>query len=330
MIVIEMNPRVSRSSALASKATGFPIAKIAARLAVGYTLDELKNEITGTTPASFEPSIDYVVTKIPRFDFEKFTQSPPLLGTQMKSVGEAMAIGRTFKESFLKALASMEHSRTWLRPTEFDEVPGKKLRPIAELEDRLTYTYWDRVWYVATALRRGLSTTRVSELTGIDRWFLDQIAEILQLERHLANAPKPVARWSDRELRVAKEFGYPDRDLARLSGSTEDEVREERHRRGIFPSFSLVDTCAGEFEARTPYVYSTYGTKLPAPTPARKAVMILGGGPNRIGQGIEFDYCCVHASETARQDGFESIMVNCNPETVTPTTTSPRSSTSSR
>ncbi|MBI3556575.1 MAG: carbamoyl-phosphate synthase large subunit, partial [Deltaproteobacteria bacterium] len=318
-IVIEMNPRVSRSSALASKATGFPIAKIAARLAVGYTLDELKNEITGTTPACFEPSIDYVVVKIPRFDFEKFTASPPLLGTQMKSVGEAMAMGRTFKEAFLKAMASMEHSRTWLRPTEYDEEKGqapKPPKPMTELEEKLTHPFWNRIWYVASALRRGLSTARVAELTGIDPWFLDQIAELLELERHLAAAHKPVAQWTDRELLVSKQFGYPDRDLARMSGSTEDAVRAERTKRKILPSYSLVDTCAGEFEAKTPYVYSTYGTVTTPPPAARNAVMILGGGPNRIGQGIEFDYCCVHASEAAREEGFESIMVNCNPETV--------------
>ena len=313
MIVIEMNPRVSRSSALASKATGFPIAKVAARLAVGYTLDELKNEITGSTPASFEPSIDYVVTKIPRFDFEKFTSTPPLLGTQMKSVGEAMAIGRTFKESFMKALASMENRWTWLKPTEFDENLSK---PLSELEEKLKLPLWTRIWYVASALRRGMTVARVAELTGIDPWFLDQIQQILELERHLGAKKMSIAKWSDREILVAKQFGMLDRELAKLSGSSEEDVRAERKKRAIYPSFSLVDTCAGEFEARTPYLYSTYAGRNTKPAPAKKSVMILGGGPNRIGQGIEFDYCCVHASEAARAEGFESIMVNCNPETV--------------
>lgn len=311
-IVIEMNPRVSRSSALASKATGFPIAKVAARLAVGYTLDELKNEITGTTPASFEPSIDYVVTKIPRFDFEKFTTTPPLLGTQMKSVGEAMSMGRTFKESFMKALASMEHKTTWLKPTEFDN-PEK---PLSELEEKLKLPLWTRIWYVASALRRGIPIKRVNELTGIDAWFLDQLSQVLELERHLMAKKTPVFKWTDRELLVAKQFGMLDRELAAFSGSSEDEVRAERKKRNIVPSYSLVDTCAGEFEARTPYLYSTYGDRVAAPVPSKNAVMILGGGPNRIGQGIEFDYCCVHASEAVREMGLESIMVNCNPETV--------------
>ncbi|MEW6055376.1 MAG: carbamoyl-phosphate synthase large subunit [Bdellovibrionota bacterium] len=311
-VVIEMNPRVSRSSALASKATGFPIAKIAARLAVGYTLDELKNEITGTTPASFEPSIDYVVTKIPRFDFEKFTASPPLLGTQMKSVGEVMAIGRTFKESFLKALSSMEISANWLRPTEFDD-PAK---PLSELETKLKQPLSTRIWYVASALRRGLSPERISELTGIDPWFLDQMQEVIDLEKHLSHPKRPVSEWTKQELLVAKQFGFLDRELAKYSGSTEDDVRKERHKHQIHPTFSQVDTCAGEFEAKTPYLYSTYGDSVAMPKPAGESVMILGSGPNRIGQGIEFDYCCVHASEAVREEGFESIMVNCNPETV--------------
>jgi carbamoyl-phosphate synthase large subunit len=312
VVVIEMNPRVSRSSALASKATGFPIAKVAARLAVGYTLDELKNEITGTTPASFEPSIDYVVTKVPRFDFEKFTASPPLLGTQMKSVGEAMAIGRTFKESFLKALASMENGYTWLRPTELDAPTTS----VSEIEEMLTQPHWSRIWCVASAIRRGLPLARIAELTGIDPWFIDQVAQLVEMERHFTEGRKPVASWSQRELLVAKQFGFLDRDLARITGETEDRVRDERRARGIAPSYSLVDTCAGEFEARTPYLFSTYGSKAPWPAPAQNAVMVLGGGPNRIGQGIEFDYCCVHASETIKEMGFDAIMVNCNPETV--------------
>jgi len=313
VIVIEMNPRVSRSSALASKATGFPIAKVAAKLAVGYTLDELRNEITATTPASFEPSIDYVVTKIPRFDFEKFTSSPPLLGTQMKSVGEAMAMGRTFKESFLKALSSMEHSSTWLRPTEFDSPETS----IEDLEKKLILPLWTRIWFVASAMRRGVTVERIAELTGIDPWFLNQFKEIVDFEQHFTALKKPIAKWADRELLVAKQFGFLDREIARMTGETEDIVRAARTARRIEPCFSLVDTCAGEFEAKTPYLYSTYGDHVAAPKQStNRSVMILGSGPNRIGQGIEFDYCCVHASLAARDEGFDSIMVNCNPETV--------------
>ncbi len=310
-VVIEMNPRVSRSSALASKATGFPIAKIAAKLAVGYTLDELTNEITGTTPASFEPSIDYVVTKIPRFDFEKFLATPAMLGTQMKSVGEAMAIGATFKESLLKALSSMENVRFWFRHTEFED-PST---PFAGLEAMLKKTHPHRIMYVATAIRRGMNIERIYELTHIDPWFLNQIREILELEAHFKSAG-PVAKWSEREFLVAKQTGFSDRYLSIITGEPEPVIRAERIRRGTKPSFALVDTCAGEFEARTPYLYSTYCSRVAAPAPAKNAVMIFGGGPNRIGQGIEFDYCCVHASMAARDEGYESIMVNCNPETV--------------
>ncbi len=311
VIVIEMNPRVSRSSALASKATGFPIAKVAAKLAVGYTLDELTNEITGTTPASFEPSIDYVVTKIPRFDFEKFLATPAMLGTQMKSVGEAMAIGRTFKESLLKALSSMENVRYWFRHTEFED-PST---PISGLEAMLKKTHPHRIHYVATAMRRGMSISKIYDITRIDNWFLDQIKEILDLEAHFKKAGS-IKKWSDREVLVAKQTGFSDRYLSLLTGEAENVIREERRKRGITPSFSLVDTCAGEFEAKTPYLYSTYCSKVASPPPAKNAVMIFGGGPNRIGQGIEFDYCCVHASMAVREMGYESIMINCNPETV--------------
>lgn len=311
-VVIEMNPRVSRSSALASKATGFPIAKVAARLAVGYTLDELKNEITGTTPASFEPTIDYVVTKIPRFDFAKFTATPPLLGTQMKSVGEVMAIGRTFKESLMKAISGLEHSSAWLRPTEFDDFA----RSIADLEEKLRQPFWDRLWYIFSALRRGLTVDRIHELTAIDPWFLSQIQELLEEERALMKARKPLAQWKKTELVNAKRLGFMDKDIARFSGASETQVRNERHRQGVRPVYSQVDTCAGEFEAHTPYLYSTYNESVTGPNSLNDCVIILGGGPNRIGQGIEFDYCCVHASEAVRELGLSSIMVNCNPETV--------------
>lgn len=311
VIVIEMNPRVSRSSALASKASGFPIAKIAAKLAVGYTLDEITNEITGSTPASFEPTIDYVVTKIPRFDFEKFLATPAMLGTQMKSVGEAMAIGRTFKESFLKALSSMENIRFWFRHTEFED-PSTA---IVKLEAKLKESHPHRIHYVATAIRRGLPLERIAKITGIDLWFIDQIFEILELEKHFKTLGT-VTKWSNRELAAAKQIGFSDRYLSILSGDNEDTIRNERYKREIRPTFLMVDTCAGEFEAKTPYLYSTYSSKAEAPKPSKNAVMILGGGPNRIGQGIEFDYCCVHASLTAREMGYESIMVNCNPETV--------------
>ncbi|HRK02203.1 MAG TPA: carbamoyl-phosphate synthase large subunit, partial [Oligoflexia bacterium] len=313
VIVIEMNPRVSRSSALASKATGFPIAKVAARLAVGYTLDELKNEITGTTPASFEPTIDYVVTKIPRFDFEKFTSSPPLLGTQMKSVGEVMAMGRTFKESFFKALASLENSRTWLSTTELDD----KNTSIAEIEDELKKPHALRIWYVGSAIRRGLTTKRIHELTAIDPWFLNQIRDVLDFfDRHEKNK-KPIREWTDAEILEAKQRGILDREIARLcEGADEWAVRIERTKRKIHPSYPLVDTCAAEFKAQTPYLYSSYNTRDSENPLTEQSVMILGGGPNRIGQGIEFDYCCVHASVAVREARHRSVMVNCNPETV--------------
>ncbi len=311
VIVIEMNPRVSRSSALASKATGFPIAKVAAKLAVGYTLDEITNEITGTTPVSFEPSIDYVVTKIPRFDFEKFLATPAMLGTQMKSVGEAMAIGRTFKESFLKALSSMENVRFWFRHTEFEDASTS----LSKLETKLKETHPHRIHYVATAIRRGIALERLAKITGIDLWFLDQISEILELEKHYKTLGS-VTKWSNRELETAKQIGFSDRYISVMTGDSEEIIRNERFKRSIHPTYLMVDTCAGEFEAKTPYLYSTYSSKTESPVAAKNAVMILGGGPNRIGQGIEFDYCCVHASLTARELGYDSIMVNCNPETV--------------
>lgn len=311
-VVIEMNPRVSRSSALASKATGFPIAKVATRLAIGYTLDEVMNDITGTTPASFEPTIDYVVTKIPRFDFQKFTATPPLLGTQMKSVGESMAIGRTFKESFFKALAGMENGHTDLS----DISTGGE-----DLDAILRKPIWTRLFYVATALRRGYAPERIHELTGIDSWFIRQLGEAVALEKHFQENKMPLSKWSDHELQTAKEFGFTDHMIAKLTGASSIEVTRERISRGIMPTYLQVDTCAGEFEARTPYLYSTYGVqqstaKAMNPEVLSKGVMILGSGPNRIGQGIEFDYCCVHASEAAREMGYKSIMVNYNPETV--------------
>ncbi|MGE4231863.1 MAG: carbamoyl-phosphate synthase large subunit [Bacteriovoracia bacterium] len=312
LVVIEMNPRVSRSSALASKATGFPIAKVAAKLAVGYTLDEIQNDITKSTPASFEPSIDYVVTKIPRFDFDKFTQTPPILGTQMKSVGEVMAIGMTFKESFMKAVSSIENNRNFLRKTEFDD----QSTSIADLEAQLKTPFWTRPWYIFTALRRGLSPERISTLSGVDRWFLDQLSEVISFEVRLQ---KLKLRELDAEtLWQAKKLGFSDLEIASLLECPEETIFEKRKEHKVLPGFAMVDTCAGEFEAKTPYYYSSFHTNLQVDHPKthKKSILILGGGPNRIGQGIEFDYCCVHASEAARELGFESIMVNCNPETV--------------
>lgn len=311
MVVIEMNPRVSRSSALASKATGFPIAKIAAKLAVGYTLDELKNDITRDTPASFEPSIDYVVTKIPRFTFEKFPQADDHLTSQMKSVGEAMAIGRTFKESLQKALRSMEIGISGLEPTAGGMTDD-------ELREKLQKPNAQRLLLTADAFRRGWSQEEVHRLTKIDPWFLRNMQEILEAEEEISEiglsgleADEGAALWS------AKRMGFSDRRLGALTGSDRDRVRETRSRHGIEPVYKTVDTCAAEFEAYTPYLYSAYesGECESGPT-ERKKIMILGGGPNRIGQGIEFDYCCVHAAYALKDDGFETIMVNCNPETV--------------
>jgi len=319
MVVIEMNPRVSRSSALASKATGFPIAKVAARLAVGYTLDELRNDITGgATPASFEPSIDYVVTKIPRFAFEKFPQADPRLTTQMKSVGEVMAIGRTFQESFQKALRGLEIGIDGLdeRLTDRDEIAQSLGEPTP-----------DRILHVGDAFRVGMSVEEVFEESGIDPWFLAQIQEIIHHESTLLairEAGGGLDSLSASELRYLKVHGFSDRRLARLLGCGGGDVRKRRHLLGVRPVFKRVDTCAAEFDTDTAYLYSTYEGLVYAPGDLecearptnRRKIMVLGGGPNRIGQGIEFDYCCVHAAFALREDGFETIMVNCNPETV--------------
>ena len=306
MIVIEMNPRVSRSSALASKATGFPIAKIAAKLAVGYTLDELRNDITGgATPASFEPTIDYVVTKIPRFAFEKFPQADSRLTTQMKSVGEVMAIGRTFQESFQKALRGLETGIDGLdeRSTDRDEICTELGEPGPE-----------RILYVGDAFRVGMSVEEIFEESAIDPWFLSQIQEIIAIETLLRE--REAASLSRDEWKFVKSRGFSDRRLARLMGSGADAVRALRHGHGVRPVYKRVDTCAAEFATGTAYMYSTYDDEDESQPTDRRKVIVLGGGPNRIGQGIEFDYCCVHAAFALREDGFETIMVNCNPETV--------------
>jgi carbamoyl-phosphate synthase large subunit len=306
MLVIEMNPRVSRSSALASKATGFPIAKVAAKLAVGYTLDELRNEITGgATPASFEPSIDYIVTKVPRFAFEKFPQANDRLTTQMKSVGEVMAIGRTFQESFQKALRGLEVGVDGL---------NQKTTDREKLEKELGEPGPERIWYVGDAFENGFTLEEVHQLTHIDPWFLAQIKEIVDLEMDLDD--RRLAEVDAQTLRMLKRKGFSDRRLAYLFNASEGEVRTARHRFGIRPVYKRVDTCAAEFATRTAYMYSTYEEECEALPTQRKKVIVLGGGPNRIGQGIEFDYCCVHAALALREDGFETIMVNCNPETV--------------
>jgi len=306
MLVIEMNPRVSRSSALASKATGFPIAKVAAKLAVGYTLDELRNEITGgATPASFEPTIDYVVTKVPRFAFEKFPLANDRLTTQMKSVGEVMAIGRSFQESFQKALRGLEVGVDGLNQQSTDR---------AAIERELGAPGPARIWYVGDAFEAGFSLEQVQRLTHIDPWFLAQIKEIVDLETGLERAT--LAALDAQTLRGLKRKGFSDRRLAQLLKTTEQAVRARRHALGIRPVFKRVDTCAAEFAASTAYLYSTYEEECEAAPSTRRKVMVLGGGPNRIGQGIEFDYCCVHAALALREDGFETIMVNCNPETV--------------
>ena len=306
MLVIEMNPRVSRSSALASKATGFPIAKVAAKLAVGYTLDELRNEITGgATPASFEPSIDYVVTKVPRFAFEKFPQANDRLTTQMKSVGEVMAIGRTFQESLQKAMRGLEIGVDGLNQRTTDR---------ETIERELGEPGPERIWYVGDAFENGFSLQEVHRLTHIDPWFLAQIQEIVALEMRLDD--EKLADIDADTLRTLKRKGFSDRRLAYLFNTGESAVREKRHKLGIRPVYKRVDTCAAEFATHTAYLYSTYEEECEAEPTARKKVMVLGGGPNRIGQGIEFDYCCVHAALALREDGFETIMVNCNPETV--------------
>ena len=317
MVVIEMNPRVSRSSALASKATGFPIAKIAAKLSVGLTLDEIQNDITRETPASFEPTLDYCVVKVPRFTFEKFFKTPPLLTTQMKSVGEAMAIGRTFKEALHKALRSLEIGVFGLEEhfeaaQELEHFPEDNL---SRLRDLLKLPHWDRLWHIAAALRRGMPLDEIHRLTGIDPWFLYNLQEIILLEQEIQALPGPESLTPEL-LRQAKMMGFSDVYLASLLDCPPSAIQERREQWGLFPVFKRVDTCAAEFEAYTPYLYSTYEEECEAQPSDRKKIMILGGGPNRIGQGIEFDYCCVHASFALKEAGFETIMVNCNPETV--------------
>jgi carbamoyl-phosphate synthase large subunit len=333
VIVIEMNPRVSRSSALASKATGFPIAKIAAKLAVGYSLDEIPNDITRKTPASFEPTIDYVVTKIPRFAFEKFPGSNPVLTTQMKSVGEAMAIGRTFQESFQKAVRSLETGRAGWGCDRAEKLPS-----LEQIRSGLRTPNPDRIFTVRHAMQMGMSVEEIYELTNIDPWFLDKLQELLETEKILKRSP--LKDFTKDQLYAVKQQGFSDRQIAYATKTTEDEVRAYRQQLGVIPVYKTVDTCAAEFEALTPYYYSTYESSFEALTldealanqlkthnttlnmesevlPSdRRKVMILGGGPNRIGQGIEFDYCCCHASYALRAKGFETIMVNSNPETV--------------
>ena len=311
MVIIEMNPRVSRSSALASKATGFPIAKVAAKLAIGYTLDELTNEITGTTPASFEPTIDYVVTKIPRFTFEKFKSAKAKLGTSMKSVGEAMAIGRNFKESFQKGLVSLEIG--------YKGIDSLSKLSDKELKNKLGQNLPDKLIIVAEALRRKISIKNIYKLTNIDPWFLDQISELLDEERKLKKYGIPK---TSKELSYVKSIGFSDDKIAELTKTTVDMVKKQREQLDVFPVFKKIDTCAAEFKSETPYMYSTY-QKLAGDLSAcesnptdKKKIIILGGGPNRIGQGIEFDYCCCQASFALKEKGYETIMINCNPETV--------------
>ena len=307
MIVIEMNPRVSRSSALASKATGFPIAKVAAKLAVGFTLDELRNEITGgATPASFEPSIDYVVTKIPRFAFEKFPQADSHLTTQMKSVGEVMAIGRTFQESFQKALRGLEVGVDGM---------NEKTNDRDVIEEELGEPGPERIWYVGDAFAQGFSLDEVHRLTHIDPWFLAQIKEIIDIELWIENS-QTLDSLDKETLFQLKQKGFSDRRLAKLLKTTDTDVRNKRRALGVRPVYKRVDTCAAEFATNTAYMYSTYEEECESQPTNRKKIMVLGGGPNRIGQGIEFDYCCVHAALAMREDGYETIMVNCNPETV--------------
>jgi len=312
LYVIEMNPRVSRSSALASKATGFPIAKIASLLAVGYTLDEIPNDITKKTPACFEPTIDYCVVKWPRFTFEKFPQTSPELTVQMKSVGEAMAIGRTFKESLQKAIRSLEIDRYSLDNRHIDN--GLSTH---ELKDKLRSNCWDKIWYITEAVRRKISVEEIYALTKIDPWFINNIKDIVKLEEKIRQIRKQKAKGlSSGLLRKAKEYGFSDKYLASLLGEKEQKLRQQRQALGINAVYKTVDTCGAEFEATTPYLYSTFEADCEANPTNRRKVIILGGGPNRIGQGIEFDYCCVHAAFALREIGIESIMVNCNPETV--------------
>ncbi len=311
LVVIEMNPRVSRSSALASKATGFPIAKVAAKLAVGYTLDELRNEITGgATPASFEPSIDYVVTKIPRFAFEKFEQADAKLSTQMKSVGEVMAIGRSFQESLQKALRGLEVGSCGFEP----QVDLDEPEITTSLRKHISEPGAERIWFLADGFRAGMSLQEIHQLCAIDPWFLVQIEELVHLEQEIAR--KSLNEIDANDMFALKQKGFSDKRLGQLLGNTEAEVRAYRKQLGIKPVYKRVDTCAAEFSTSTAYMYSTYEQECEAQTSDRKKILVLGGGPNRIGQGIEFDYCCVHAAFAMRDDGYETIMVNCNPETV--------------
>jgi carbamoyl-phosphate synthase large subunit len=305
MIVIEMNPRVSRSSALASKATGFPIAKIAALLAVGMTLDEIPNDITKRTPSCFEPTIDYVVAKIPKWQFEKFHGADPTLGTQMKSVGEVMAIGRTFKEALQKGIRSLEPSSPWRAPAD---------TPVSLLREKIATPRPDRIHWLFVALERGISAKEAIELTKIDPWFIEQIQEIIAVNKRLASVT--VETVSEDLLREGKRIGTSDEQLAQMWKTTPAAVRHRRAKARISPVFKRVDTCAAEFESFTPYMYSTYEDEDESAPTDRPKIAILGSGPNRIGQGIEFDYCCCHASFALREDGYETIMINCNPETV--------------
>ena len=309
IVAVEMNPRVSRSSALASKATGFPIAKIAAKLAVGYTLDEIPNDITKETPACFEPTIDYVVVKIPRFAFDKFPTADKTLTTQMKSVGEVMAIGRTFEEALQKAIRSLEIGRSGLG------ADGKDINPsIEEILHKLRQPNHERIFYIRYALRRGIRTDRIANLTKIDPWYIDRIKNILEMEEVIKS--HITVTIPDELLVEAKILGFSDRQLAYLLKSTEDEIRQKRRLRRISAVYKMVDTCAGEFDAKTPYYYSTYEEKNDATPTEKRKIMILGSGPNRIGQGIEFDYCCVHSALSLREEKYETVMVNSNPETV--------------
>ena len=311
LVIIEMNPRVSRSSALASKATGFPIARVAAKLAIGFTLDELRNEITGgVTPASFEPTIDYVVTKIPRFTFEKFTEANDRITTQMKSVGEVMAIGRTFQESMQKALRGLEVGMCG-----FDPILDNRLSNAKEVLTReLTEPGAQRIWYLADAIRQDWSVNTIYELSGIDPWFLVQIEDIINCEQEISRLT--LDKFDHDYFLFLKRKGFSDKRISQLLGTTELEVQQARHAMGVRPVFKRVDTCAAEFVSSTAYMYSTYEEECESQPSERQKIMVLGGGPNRIGQGIEFDYCCVHAALAMREDGFETIMVNCNPETV--------------
>ncbi len=315
MVVIEMNPRVSRSSALASKATGFPIAKIAAKLAVGYTLDEIPNDITRETPACFEPTIDYVVVKIPRFTFEKFPKAKDLLTPQMKSVGEAMAIGRTFKEALQKAMRSLEINSYGFE-SRLHEASGGAAERLEIMREKLQHPNAQRLWYIGEAFRAGMTPEEIYRLSYIDPWFLEKIGEIVETEKGIEGFGGRITEIETGLLRSWKQMGFADARIAALIGCREEEIRASRKAKGIEAVFCSVDTCGAEFEAFTPYLYSTYeGEDESKPTVCKK-IMILGGGPNRIGQGIEFDYCCVHAAFALKEEGYETIMVNCNPETV--------------